>query len=331
MPLKGTSIRMLKSGFEQINRLTAAGTPFLCLIDFDKSDPLVFPLKKIDPGMLQYDINGISNTVVQANDTVLRHWDKQPVSPDHYFEAFDKVQHHLHYGDTFLLNLTFPTEVRTNLDLKQIFDISEAKYKIWLKDQFITFSPEPFVTIENGIIASYPMKGTIRTSAPDAENTILQDQKETEEHLTIVDLIRNDLAMIAEDIRVEAYRYLETLKTSQSDLLQVSSKITGKILPEYWPDLGDLLEQILPAGSISGAPKKKTIEIIQQAEGYDRGYFTGIVGLFDGQRFDSGVMIRFMQQTDQGLVYKSGGGITVNSNWEAEYQEMIDKVYVPVV
>ena len=321
---------MLKSGFEQINRLTAAGIPFLCLVDFNKSDPLVFPLEEIDPGMLQYNINGISNTENQATNTVLRYWDKQPVAPDRYLEAFNKVQHHLHYGDTFLLNLTFPTGVRTNLSLKQIFDISQAKYKIWLKDQFITFSPEPFVTIANGIIASYPMKGTIRTSAPNAEQVILQDQKETEEHMTIVDLIRNDLAMIAQDINVEAYRYLETVKTFQSDLLQVSSKIIGKILPEYWPDLGNLLQKILPAGSISGAPKKKTIEIIQQAEGYERGYFTGIVGLFDGQGFDSGVMIRFIQQTDQGLVYKSGGGITINSNWEAEYQEMIDKVYVPV-
>ena len=175
------------------------------------------------------------------------------------------------------------------------------------------------------------MKGTIRTTAPDAENSILNSEKEAEEHLTIVDLIRNDLAMIAYDIKVESYRYLEKVKTSQSDLLQVSSKIIGKILPEYWPNLGDLLEKMLPAGSISGAPKKKTIEIIKAAESYERGYFTGIVGLFDGQKFDSGVMIRFIEQTSTGLIYKSGGGITVNSDWESEYQEMIDKVYVPVV
>jgi para-aminobenzoate synthetase component 1 len=322
---------MLKSGFEQINSLTQAGIPYLCIIDFDKSEPLVFPLDRIDASLLLYNINGNSNIQNKKSHTTLSHWDKYPVSSDRYRQAFDRVQHHLHYGDSFLLNLTFPTRVDTNLSLEQIFDISQAKYKLWLKDRFITFSPEPFITIEQGVIASFPMKGTIRISAPDAESIILNDQKEMEEHLTIVDLIRNDLAMIARDIKVDAYRYTETVKTSQSDLLQVSSKISGRILPEYWPNLGDLLQKILPAGSISGAPKKKTIEIIKQVEGYQRGYFTGIVGLFDGQRFDSGVMIRFMEQISGGLIYKSGGGITVNSNWESEYQEMIDKVYVPII
>ena len=91
------------------------------------------------------------------------------------------------------------------------------------------------------------------------------------------------------------------------------------------------METILPAGSVTGAPKKKTLEIIKSVEGYSRGYFTGIVGLFDGSQFDSGVMIRFVEQTENGLIFKSGGGITVNSNWENEYQEMIDKVYVPII
>jgi len=229
------------------------------------------------------------------------------------------------------LNLTFPTGLATNLDLQQIFHLSRARYKVWLKDQFITFSPEPFIRIVGSSISSYPMKGTINSIAPDAEKQILDNKKEAEEHLTIVDLIRNDLAIVARNIRVERFRYLEKVKTMQSELLQVSSEIRGQVLPDYWPALGSLLEQVLPAGSISGAPKKKTIEIIKKAEGYDRGYFTGMVGLFDGAKFDSGVMIRFIQQTSEGLVYKSGGGITVNSQVEQEYQEMIDKVYVPIV
>jgi para-aminobenzoate synthetase component 1 len=114
-------------------------------------------------------------------------------------------------------------------------------------------------------------------------------------------------------------------------LLQVSSKISGRLQEDYWPNLGDLLKRILPAGSVSGAPKKKTVEIIKSAESYSRGYFTGVVGLFDGNSFDSGVMIRFVEQRKNGMVFKSGGGITVNSDWKKEYQEMIDKVYVPIV
>ena len=322
---------MSKSGFDLINRLTSDKVPFLCLVDFDKTNILVFPLEEVEPDVLQYDINGNSNIPNQQRVIRLKEWSKEPITRDKYRKAFKKVQQSLHHGDSFLLNLTFPTQIQTNLDLKDIFLLSQAKYKLWLKDEFVTFSPEPFIRIEEGTISSFPMKGTIRSSAPDAENAILNNKKETEEHLTIVDLIRNDLAMVANGVRVEKFRYLERLKTSHEDLLQVSSKITGQIQPRYWPQLGDLLERILPAGSISGAPKKKTIEIIKDAEQYSRGYFTGILGLFDGKSFDSGVMIRYIEQTSEGLYYKSGGGITINSDWENEYQEMIDKVYVPII
>jgi para-aminobenzoate synthetase component 1 len=301
------------------------------LIDFDRSKPLVFPLEQVDTHQLLYDINGVTNAPKDLPTPSLTKWVKKPVTLERYIRAFDLVQHHLHYGDSFLLNLTFPTALDTNLNLQEIFHFSGARYKVWLKDQFITFSPEPFIRIEGGIISSYPMKGTINCATPDAEKKILNNKKEAEEHLTIVDLIRNDLAIVARNIMVERFRYVEKVKTMHSELLQVSSEIRGQLLPEYWPALGSLLEQVLPAGSISGAPKKKTLEIIKRAEGYDREYFTGIVGLFDGQKFDSGVMIRFIQQTPGGLIYKSGGGITINSQLEQEYQEMIDKVYVPVV
>jgi len=319
------------AGFELINKLTRKKTPFLCVVDFDKSKLLVMPLDVIDQAELLYEINGRGNAQNGLLPDALHFWDKNPVTEERYRNAFNKVQQHLHYGDTFLLNLTFPTGLSTNLNLTNIFHSSQAKYKLWIKDHFVTFSPEPFIRIERGMISSYPMKGTIRSSVPDATRAILNDPKEIEEHLTIVDLIRNDLGIVAGDIQVERFRYIENIKTAQSDLLQVSSKITGRLAEEFWPNLGDLLQAVLPAGSVSGAPKKKTIEIIKSTEGYSRGYFTGIVGLFDGKVFDSGVMIRFVEKTEHGLIFKSGGGITVNSEWKKEYQEMIDKVYVPIV
>jgi len=88
---------------------------------------------------------------------------------------------------------------------------------------------------------------------------------------------------------------------------------------------------LLPAGSVTGAPKKKTVEIIRETENYDRGYYTGICGYFDGSRLDSGVMIRFIEKNENGTIFKSGGGLTVYSDPEREYREMIDKVYVPIV
>jgi para-aminobenzoate synthetase component 1 len=87
---------------------------------------------------------------------------------------------------------------------------------------------------------------------------------------------------------------------------------------------------LLPAGSISGAPKRKTVEIIRDAEGEPRGYFTGVFGIFDGINVDSGVMIRYIENTPNGFVYRSGGGITAQSDLVQEYQEAIDKVYAPV-
>ena len=88
--------------------------------------------------------------------------------------------------------------------------------------------------------------------------------------------------------------------------------------------------RLLPAGSVSGAPKSRTLEIIRSAEQSDRGYYTGVCGYFDGQNLDSAVMIRFIEQIGNGFYYRSGGGITAQSNLHAEYLEAIDKVYVPI-
>ena len=101
-------------------------------------------------------------------------------------------------------------------------------------------------------------------------------------------------------------------------------------MPENWQNnIGSLLEKLLPAGSISGAPKKKTIEIINAAETHYRGYYTGIAGYFDGENIDTCVLIRLIENTNNGLIYKSGGGITCNSNPILEYQELIQKIYIP--
>jgi para-aminobenzoate synthetase component 1 len=105
--------------------------------------------------------------------------------------------------------------------------------------------------------------------------------------------------------------------------------ITGVLPHDYSSHIGDILYRILPAGSVTGAPKKRTVEIIREAETYKRGYYTGIMGYFDGINLDSGVMIRFIEETPSGKIFKSGGGITYQSNANDEYQEMIDKVYVP--
>ncbi|NJK83291.1 MAG: aminodeoxychorismate synthase component I [Saprospiraceae bacterium] len=316
--------------WDAMNEFGRRNIPCLFIIDFEAKQPVVVPLESAAEQNIFFNIKGFKNYLPSTLLPEQVTWNKRPVAFEQYRKAFDLVQYHLRIGDSFLVNLTLPTPVKTNLSLQQIFEYSIAPYRLWYKDQFVVFSPESFVTIQNGMIASFPMKGTIDAQMPDAEQIILNDAKEKAEHNTIVDLIRNDLSSVAEKVRVTQFRYLDRISTNTKDLLQVSSKITGQLPANYTASLGDIFQKLLPAGSICGAPKPKTLSIIRQAEQYHRGYYTGIFGYYVNGNVESGVMIRFIEQNEQGLIYKSGGGITVFSEAEKEYQELIDKVYVPI-
>ena len=160
---------------------------------------------------------------------------------------------------------------------------------------------------------------------------MLADPKEAAEHATITDLIRNDLSRFATEVTVTRYRYLDELHTHRGLLLQMSSEIRGRLPEGYSSQLGDLFFSLLPAGSITGAPKPRTVQIIREAETYDRGFYTGVTGYFDGRNLDSAVLIRFLEQQPDGTkVFKSGGGITFRSEARNEYEEMKQKVYVPL-
>lgn len=314
---------------DTMNRWGKSKIPFLFIIDFEMHRPLLFRIEDIRAENLLYDINGVTNSTQRAaNRSIAIQTFPTPLAD--YEEKFKKVRAHLEYGDTFLTNLTLSTEVKINLSLREIFHHATAKYKVLHKDEFLVFSPETFVKIERGKIFAYPMKGTIDASIPNAKEIIIQDKKELAEHVTIVDLIRNDLSQVASNVTVTRFRYIDEVKTSSKNLYQVSSEITGELPDDYTNRLGSILLKLLPAGSVSGAPKSKTMEIIRAVEGEDRGYYTGVVGYFDGHALDSGVMIRFMENRSGKTFYRSGGGITTQSVATAEYLETIDKVYVPV-
>jgi para-aminobenzoate synthetase component 1 len=95
--------------------------------------------------------------------------------------------------------------------------------------------------------------------------------------------------------------------------------------------LGEIIFTLLPAGSVTGAPKNKTIAIIHEVERADRGYYTGVCGVFDGKNLNSAVMIRYIENHKGVMRFRSGGGITFLSNAQTEYNELNDKVYVPVI
>lgn len=311
---------------QQLNTWGRHRTPFLFMIDFEMQKPLAFPLAEC-PRNIYYNFQGKTNYPYSERSLSSATINKRPVEFKEYQKKFNKAVTHLNRGDSFLLNLTDRTQIELTLDFNHLFNNTQSKYSLWLQGEFICFSPETFVEIKEGKIYTYPMKGTIDHSLLDAERTLTLNPKEQAEHATIVDLMRNDLSRIAKKVRVEKYRYYETLKTHDKVIGQMSSKIVGELEDPYLEHLGDYLYKLLPAGSISGAPKKKTVELIQEIEGQARGYYTGVAFYFDGENLDSCVLIRYLEANG---TYRSGGGITSKSNAHQEYQELIDKVYVPI-
>jgi para-aminobenzoate synthetase component I len=319
----------LREFIRLMNKYSSEKEPFLFIIDFDMKCPEIHRLDSVPSG-IKFQTQILSNVPRGVKPTKPVSLVKYPVDYSIYSEAFRNVHRNISLGNSYLLNLTFPTTIETDLTLEEIFFASVAKYKLLYNDRFVVFSPEIFIRISDGVIKSYPMKGTIDASVKDAETIILNDEKELAEHNTIVDLIRNDMSIFAGDVKVNRFRFIDKINTEDGVLFQVSSEITGQLSSDYENHLGDILTAMLPAGSVTGAPKKKTVRIIRECEKYERGWYTGVFGVFDGKSLDSAIMIRFIEQVSGKLVYKSGGGITYLSDPVREYEELISKIYVPV-
>lgn len=323
-----------EEAIKKINELSGQKKPFIFIINYLQNSSYIIEVQNVDPNQLLYNFNGTNN--VPSFDTTDAISNKEveytsyPESFEEYSRSFSIVKQNILAGNSFLANLTCQTPIKTNLTLKEIFMRSKAMYKLWMNDQFVFFSPEIFIRIVEGKIHSYPMKGTIDATLPNAEQLLMDDRKEAAEHATIVDLIRNDLSIVAEHVYVERYRYIDRVQTSKGSILQSSSEIVGTLPNNYTERLGDIIFSLLPAGSITGAPKHKTMQIISEAENYDRKFYTGVSGYFDGTNLDSAVMIRFIEEDKGKMYFKSGGGITCQSEVNSEYNEMKQKIYVPI-
>ncbi|MBV8326014.1 aminodeoxychorismate synthase component I [Chryseobacterium sp.] len=316
--------------FIEMDELSLQKVPYFFVIDFLCKNVEIYRESEIENSGLMIDFQGFSIKKKQNKLPEKIEWKSFPETLESFKTGFAKVQKNIRLGNSYLINYTRKTKIETNLTLEEIFYHSHAKYKVFYKDFFVFFSPETFVKIIDGKILTYPMKGTIDASLENAAEILKNDKKEKAEHYTVVDLLRNDLSMIADDVKVDQFQQIDFIKTQQKDLYAMSSEISGKLKPEFNGKIGSIMQKLLPAGSILGAPKSKTLEIILKAEGYDRGYYTGVCGWFDGKNVDSCVMIRFIEKEENQLYFKSGGGITHMSKLEDEYQEMKNKIYVPI-
>lgn len=374
---------------DKINRLASQDEPFLFVINYQGDKAFIRQLSDINPEECLFDFEGRGNFSDEMKNNSEKiaeiSWQIAPPLYEDYERSFDIVKNNIMAGNSYLTNLTCKVPVNCNLSLEDIFNQAKGKYKLLLRrkrnqaedkaqqkeeeaqnkadkkeenieeisNPFVCFSPETFVRIKYGRIYSYPMKGTLDASLPDAEKQLMEDRKEAAEHATIVDLIRNDLSRVAENVRVDKYRYIDVLHTNKGDILQTSSEISGSLPEDYRQHLGEILDAQLPAGSITGAPKDKTMQIIHETEGYDRGFYTGIMGIYDQGELNSAVMIRFIEEENspvdfeadgeknfkanegkepkesRELYFKAGGGITSKSDCRREYEEVIQKIYLP--
>ncbi|QIM64834.1 aminodeoxychorismate synthase component I [Frederiksenia canicola] len=315
---------------QQANLFGERKQPFFFLIDFEQKKPQIYPLDQAVENGIFFAFPSITNWAENVTHFPQFELNITPTDFQDYRQSFELVKEQIQAGNSYLLNLTCQTKIASNYDLKQIFLASKAKYKLRLENQFVCFSPECFVRIEQNKIYSYPMKGTMNAKEENAVEKLIHSEKEFTEHNTIVDLIRNDLALVANNIQVRKYRYLEKVQTHRGAIYQTSSEICGELSENWQAEIGTILAKLLPAGSISGAPKVKTVEIIRQAEQQERGYYTGIFGYFDGENLDSAVAIRYIEQKNNQLIFRSGGGITSLSDLNEEYNEILEKVYVPI-
>lgn len=317
--------------FTLMDDLSLQKVPYFFIIDFFGHTVKVIPLDELESSSIIIDFPTLK-TAYPKVQTMPKHylWEITPPSFQAYKKGFDLIKKHILNGDSFLANYTCQSALYTDLSAEEIFTFSKAKYKIYYPEAFVCFSPETFIQTQGDKIFTYPMKGTIDASVENAEQKLRNSLKEKAEHYTVVDLLRNDLSKVAKNVRVTHFQNIEKINTHRKTLLTMNSEICGQIKPQFQYRVGSIFKALLPAGSILGAPKPKTLEIITQAEDHKRGFYTGIAGFFDGENIDSCVMIRFIEIKKNQFFFKSGGGITHQSCDKTEYQEVLDKIYLPL-
>ena len=268
--------------------------------------------------------------------TLPKSW-QELTSAEEYKTAIEHIHHHIRQGDTYQVNYTVQLQQNLTADPFAIYNRlvveQNADYNAFIQHDdvsIISISPELFFKKDGDKLTTRPMKGTTNrglTSETDLAQArwLAQDQKNRSENMMIVDLLRNDMNRISkigsEDVKclcqVEQY----------STVWQMTSTIETQLLTNR--SLCDVFQALFPCGSITGAPKIATMEIIKKVEKQPRGVYCGAIGILVPQGPSIfNVAIRTLQMEETKAIYGVGGGITWDSNWEAEYEETKQKAAV---
>ena len=268
--------------------------------------------------------------------TLPKSW-QELTTAEEYKAAIEHIHHHIRQGDTYQVNYTVQLQQNLTADPFAIYNRlvveQNAHYNAFIQHDdvsIISISPELFFKKDGDKLTTRPMKGTTNrglTTETDLAQArwLAQDQKNRSENMMIVDLLRNDMNRISkigsEDVKslcqVEQY----------STVWQMTSTIETQLLPNS--SLSDVFQALFPCGSITGAPKIATMEIIKKVEKQPRGVYCGAIGILVPQGPSIfNVAIRTLQMEGTKAIYGVGGGITWDSNWEAEYEETKQKAAV---
>ena len=259
---------------------------------------------------------------------------KEEVEAPAYQEAIKTIHHHIRQGDTYQVNYTVQLSQELEADPLAIYNRlvveQKAHYNAFIQHDdvaILSISPELFFEQDDRLLTTRPMKGTTHRGLTNQEDLqeaawLEADPKNRAENMMIVDLLRNDMNRISE-IGSEQVTHLCQVE-QYSTVWQMTSTIESRLRAEI--DLIQTFRALFPCGSITGAPKISTMEIIQKTEKSPRGVYCGTIGILlpKGKRIFN-VAIRTLQMQGDQAIYGVGGGITWDSKWESEYQETKQK------
>lgn len=322
------------------------------VIAFDHYKQKIYLISGVDTSELEASYKKAEERIAEIKSALIgeKSYDFRPLkleteiepmfSKEEYAQMVDKAKHYIHEGDIFQVVLSDPLIARAKGDLFDTYRVlrtsNPSPYMFYFSSGDIELtgaSPETLARLQDGKISSFPLAGTRPRGKNDAEDEalikdLLSDEKELSEHNMLVDLGRNDVGKVSKLGTVKVTDYLKVQKYSQ--VMHIGSTVEGEIADDK--DAIDAIDAILPAGTLSGAPKFRACQIIEELEHNQRGIYGGAIGYIDfSGNLDVCIAIRLAYKKNDQITIRSGAGIVADSVPEKEFQECQNKAKAVVL